>query len=591
MTFMDFAWRRPASSSSRPQGASLPLLTVFRRLVPLWLLLLTAPALRAANIEVSLDRNPVPVNESFTLTFSADESPDGEPDFSPLQARFEVLNQSQSSQFSIVNGRATRRLNWQLQVMAKQAGTLDIPAIAFGSDRSRPFAVTVTHGAVRSRQGGEARIFLEADIEPKNPYVQAQAILTLRVLSRVAFSGDLAQPEVPDAVVVKLEDDREYVTLRDGVQFRVDERRYAVFPQKSGPLTIGPVNLTAQLGAASFGPFFRAPARQQRLHSDPLTVNVRPIPAAFTGKHWLPVASLDLSETWTPAKLEVAAGDPVTRSIRVQARGASVGMLPELIAGEMSAADLRQYPDQPVTQEEVSADGLRSQREQKIALMAARPGTFALPAVEIPWWNTVTDRMEVARLPERTLSILPAAGAEVAAPPVEPVAKPESPAPAPSAETASQLPPPVFENPWFWMALVMGAGWLLTGLAWWWRSSRAGTRGMAVGNSSPVPSEKALLRSVEQACKNNDPRAAHAALQQWARQRWPEAISPWVALLQCADPTLRLQMIALSRALYSVSAGGWTGGHLLDALKTSFCIKAGHDAGRETGPLEELNPI
>ena len=113
-----------------------------------WLLaslLLWAHPAFAAQIELTLDRNPVPLNESFTLTFTANESPDDDPDFSPLQANFEVLNQSQSSQMSIVNGRATRDISWQVQVMAKKSGTLEIPAIAFGRDTSKPFAVTITH--------------------------------------------------------------------------------------------------------------------------------------------------------------------------------------------------------------------------------------------------------------------------------------------------------------------------------------------------------------------------------------------------------------------------------------------------------------
>ncbi|MFM8443580.1 MAG: BatD family protein, partial [Methylococcus sp.] len=217
-----------------------------------WLLavlIAMANPLLAAEIQLSLDRNPVPINESFTLTFTADAEPDGDPDFSPLEDQFEILNQGQSSQFSIINGKASRQVTWQLQVIAKQPGTLQIPSIAFGSDRSRPFSVTVTNGAVRGKQGGEASLYLEAEAEPKNPYVQAQVILTIRVLSRVAFSGDLSQPEIPDAVVEKLDEDREFVSLRDGVQFKVNERRYAVFPQKSGRLTIGPINLTAQLAA------------------------------------------------------------------------------------------------------------------------------------------------------------------------------------------------------------------------------------------------------------------------------------------------------------------------------------------------------
>jgi len=356
-------------------------------------LIAMANPLLAAEIQLSLDRNPVPINESFTLTFTADAEPDADPDFSPLEDQFEILHQGQSSQFSIINGRASRQVTWQLQVIAKQPGALQIlPSIAFGSDRSRPFSVTVTNGAVRGKQGGEASLYLEAEAEPKNPYVQAQVILSIRVLSRVAFSGDLSQPEVPDAVVEKLDEDREFVSLRDGVQFKVNERRYAVFPQKSGRLTIGPINLTAQLaaGGGGYGPFFRPSTRQQRLHSDPIDLNVRPIPAQFTGKQWLPAASLALDDQWLPAELKAPGGEPLTRTLTVKAEGITAGMLPDLAAAVPASGDLKQYPDQPVTREDKTASGLVSQRQQKTALIATRPGAYPAPAVEIPWWNTRT---------------------------------------------------------------------------------------------------------------------------------------------------------------------------------------------------------
>ena len=42
----------------------------------------------AAGVQVSIDRNPVQVNESFQLDFSLDADPDRDPDFSALQHDF-----------------------------------------------------------------------------------------------------------------------------------------------------------------------------------------------------------------------------------------------------------------------------------------------------------------------------------------------------------------------------------------------------------------------------------------------------------------------------------------------------------------------
>ena len=51
----------------------------------------------AADIRVSVDRNPVSVDESFQITFTASQSPDDDPDFSPLEQDFNIINQSNRS--------------------------------------------------------------------------------------------------------------------------------------------------------------------------------------------------------------------------------------------------------------------------------------------------------------------------------------------------------------------------------------------------------------------------------------------------------------------------------------------------------------
>lgn len=555
-------------------------------------LIMMANPLLAAEIQLSLDRNPVPINESFTLTFTADAEPDADPDFSPLEDQFEILHRGQSSQFSIINGKASRQVTWQLQVIAKQPGALQIPSIAFGSDRSRPFSVTVTNGAVRGKQGGEASLYLEAEAEPKNPYVQAQVILTIRVLSRVAFSGDLSQPEAPDAVIEKIGEDREFVSLRDGVQFKVNERRYAVFPQKSGRLTIGPINLTAQLaaGGGGYGPFFRPSTRQQRLHSDPIDLNVRPIPAQFTGKQWLPATSLTLDDQWLPAELKVPGGEPLTRTLTVKAEGVTAGMLPDLAAAVPAGADLKQYPDQPITREDETAYGLVSQRQQKTALIATRPGAYTAPAVVIPWWNTRTDTLELTRLPARTLTVLPAPGMAAPEPP---------PTPATTQAAGSRLeeiPPSggVGETPTpglaYGLALFLGLGWLATALAWW--HSRRG------GPNLPVPAdqgrqtvgavgESRAFKALERACRAHDPVAARKALLEWAAHRWPEAST--ASRLECLTQVLGSEMTVLNRQLYAADASCWQGTGLWERCKTvaGTTVKPKR-ATRASGELEPL---
>ncbi|MGZ8947503.1 MAG: BatD family protein, partial [Methylococcaceae bacterium] len=193
----------------------------------------------AAQIAVSLDRNPVGLNESFQIIFTATESPDDDPDFSPLEQDFSILNQSHTSSSSWINGKASRTIQWRLDVMAKNAGSLIVPPINFGSDVSDTTTVLVTQKATNKPADTDEDLFLEVEATPENPYVQSQILYTLRVYTRVEIAeARLNEPELADAVIEKLGEDNNYNTQIKGVDYSVTERKYAIFPQKSGPLTI-----------------------------------------------------------------------------------------------------------------------------------------------------------------------------------------------------------------------------------------------------------------------------------------------------------------------------------------------------------------
>ena len=111
-----------------------------------WILLPTLVlfcGLVQAEVTISIDRNPVHINESFQLVFETDESTDRDPDFSPLQQHFRILSRSQSNNISIINGKYQRILKWNLQLMPTQEGDFILPTIKFGKHESKSFLVTV----------------------------------------------------------------------------------------------------------------------------------------------------------------------------------------------------------------------------------------------------------------------------------------------------------------------------------------------------------------------------------------------------------------------------------------------------------------
>jgi len=177
-------------------------MTSDKLLIPLLLFLMIASGLlRAGTIEVTTDRDRVSMNESFNITFRAEGSVDGDPDFSPLEKNFQTLSTSQSSNFSLINGELERSKTWTLTVLPRYSGNLTIPSIAFGSDKSPRSSIQVVEEETGQDADSKGEIFLRADVSSQTPYVQAEVIYTLKLYRAVPTSNAvLDDPDTPRTI-------------------------------------------------------------------------------------------------------------------------------------------------------------------------------------------------------------------------------------------------------------------------------------------------------------------------------------------------------------------------------------------------------
>ena len=580
---------------------SLHLRTVF-----IFMLTLLSMAVHATTITVSTDRDPAVLNESFVMTFRSDGSVDGDPDFSPLNRNFRILSTGQSSNMTIINGKVSSSKTWNLNVIARRTGMLRIPTIAFGSDRSTPSIINVVKQAPgNATSSNDREIFLEVDATPKDPYVQSEVIYTVRLFRSVSTANaSLSDPpnvSGATAVVEKLGNDKSYDTNRGGKAFNVVERRYAIYPQGSGSLTIEPVVFQGQIsnGMSFFSnPFGRQP-RTVVVQSDPITLNVRAIPKTFTGGQWLPAKDITLTEEWSQYPLKFKVDEPLTRTITITAKGLTSSQLPEL--PKWQSPDFKQYPDQPKLQDDKRSSGVIGKRVEKIAMIPNRAGTYTLPEVNIPWWNTVTNKLEYATLPEREIEVVgPASSQNTNIPgPVPPTVANINPAnvkatpDTPGGKTAPSQP--VKSNPgylptnlWQWLCLLLFVIWVATLVVW--RFSKKAAKSSNQEDSGKL-TQRALIKELKQACLANNPAGAKEKLMQWGRMVWPERPPASIGEVanRCTE-SLAVEIRLLNNALYSRTGGDWRGQDLWRAFEQE--IKKIQDRPvRDKGKLEPLFKI
>lgn len=546
----------------------------------------------AADITVHTDRNPAVLQESFQLIFEATGGVDDDPDFSPLEKDFQVLSTSTSTSMNIVNTQITRTKQWRLTLMPVNAGNLVIPAISFGRDKSPQTSLTVIQAGNAAPGQDSPDIFIDVEAVPVSAYVQSEVIYTVKLYRAVATSNEtLSEPDVSQgsAIIELLDADRSHDTFVQGRRYAVFERSYAIYPQVSGNLLIGPARFQGQLSAASpfsldpFGPGGRTIVRQ----SEAIELQVDPVPAAYRDGYWLPAKDVKLTEKWSKNPLDLLPNEPVTRTITLAAQGLTASQLPEM--QELLPDGFRQYPDQPELENRKTAEGITGVRQQKNAIIPARPGEYTLPEISLPWWNTETQALEYAVLPERRVQVAAAA-------PDATIDTPLFPAPAIDTPVQEQAAPETGETSvaptdasagisiWQWLTCILAVAWLAT--LGYILKNRNGSR--AESPPSQTENVRETRKALERACRDDDPERAKTALLQWAKVR-PQGspASSLGDLEKRGGEKLAAEIRNLSRRLYARNAEHWRGEPLwqafLDEEKSTVA-----ETNTERGKLEPL---
>jgi hypothetical protein len=537
------------------------------RWMTLVLLLMLSMQTNAATLTARVDRTQLSLDETVELTLeTADATAFGKPDLRPLDNLFKVFATRQINQLSGANGEARAISQWQITLQPLQTGYIIIPPLQLGNALSQPITLHVSEPSAGS---GEvlAPIFIDASLDTEMAYVQAQVLLTLRIYHSVSLYDDstLSPLQMSDALVERLGEPRTYEKDINGVRHGVIEIRYAIFPQKSGDLTIPAQLFSATAVAPANGDYYGSRyGRSTQVKSPTIPLVVKPKPADYpVDAPWLPARSLTLVEAWSPQPAEAQMGESLTRSILLKADGLTSSQLPPI--GSTQVPGLRSYPDQPTLTDEVTAHGVSGNREQREALVATHSGDFQLQPVELVWWNTVEDRLERSVLPARTLQV--AENPDLQQPAIETPDAPEQP-------DVVRLWPWQLSSALLAMTTLLGFGlWLHA------RSQPAVTRTAQAG-----PTPRSLLDDLKRACLANDTQATRHALDAWARQQ-PETLADMAERFMPLSEALD----GLNGALYSETGQRWQGEALWQAIQSLPASQSG-DTEQEASALPPLYP-
>ena len=436
------------------------------RICILLAVLLLWPVSLLAATRAWLEQPQVTLGQAVTLNVETD-AVSATPDLTPLMRDFEVEGQSDSRSVRMVNGRMSASTTFSLTLRPRRAGTLAIPALQVGNERTAPLTLEVSATAT-ARAASNGLVFVETEVDDPNPYVQQSVGVTVRLYYATPLVSGQLDLDPPDGALLQrvgeiVQSSREI----DGRRYSTAERRFLLVPERSGALIVPGARFEGRGAGGWMDDLLGGNSRQVNITGAPRTLQVRPQPAGAP-QPWLPVRDLRMRYTAVPQQLRT--GEAGTLTIETTVVGATQAQLPELPMPSIPGAQV--FAEPPQFDERFVGGTPQVTLTRRYSVVPSQAGRLVVPGTAMAWWDVRAGAARRATLPDLTLPVVVGTGS----PPSVPVAG--------AARGAATLPAGtdddillegeqgVPSHLWPWLAAGFAVLWLITLL--WALTRRAG---------------------------------------------------------------------------------------------------------------------
>lgn len=529
-------------------------------------------------VETQLSADKINLGDTVTVSYSIDDDLRTSPDYSALETDFYILSRNYGTAVNMINGNIKSQTFWRLTLEPKKKGTLIIPEIQFGDAKSSARQLIVeenSKASVNTQQ--DAPAFVQAMISTKKPYVQSQVVYTFKLFYRAQFENPrLDIPQIEDATFVQFDDVKQYQTKINGKPYMVIEKSFAFFPKTPGKLIVP----AARFRALSYNandtrldnPFVITATKPVSLATDVFKLTVQNIPDEFSGKIWLPANKLILSEKWSHDPKQWELGNPLTRTITVEAKGLRADQLPDLLIDQIAGVNV--YVDPPKRSNKMQDNEVIGILEQKVTYIPNVSQSVTIPALKINWWNLSKNTNAVAQLPSFTIRVHRQIETKIEDHPkfldtnlaqYQPISVPLP----NSVATLKSKAIPFYLSIWFWVAIILFILWIMTiGFIWFKKwiikfpSNRLSKRKHAEASSLSDITETGFTK----ACAEGNAMLAQRYLLSWAKKSLPDTPLNLETLRELnTDPDFKRALEGLEQAIYAKKTLRWDGSVLLAA--------------------------
>jgi hypothetical protein len=433
---------------------------------------------------------------------------------------------------------------------------------------------------VAASAGAEVRI--DASAEPDGDVYLGQRVdLIVDIRTDTWFTTAPRYPELKiDGTIALLPGafGTNFTERERGTTWAGQRRRYVLFPQRVGQLTVPPIDVPLAVstdGKAGDVQIATTPA---------VTINVVAPPGSEDVPAFVTTPRLRVTEEWDGEIDELKVGDAITRRITQSADDVFALLLPAIEFGEIEGFGV--YPGTPELDDRVNRGNYSAVRTDQVTYVMQGEGEYVIPAIELHWFDLGKKRMTTETLDALEVTVLPNPDAVLGE---EELAEEEL-----STGTRDTLRGALdwFADNIHWLTLFAGALFALRSL--WRRFVPGWIRSIREARERRRRSEARYFDELLRAVRSGDEDNAVACFWRWA-DRLPGRSAP-LTLAELADESGSQEFARTMREFevrrYGRSEGG-AGSRIraadLKKLRRSWLRQRHRPASREQG-TDRLNP-
>lgn len=391
-----------------------------------------ANAQSSVDISASVSENKVFTGERINLSIeiSGDFNNVSRPELPTDIPGFRLLSNtpSTSRSFSFINGESSTTYTYSYYLIAQSEGTHRIPEITVNIDDTE-YTTQALHVEIVDRNTSantpsskRPDIFLQLEVSDETPVTGQQLIVDVVLFFKSGLEVNSYQP-VPGWKAEgfwkeELENTRRpqaSSVILEGVRYRKARLlQFALFPTKSGELTISPYEIVVSVRSSnnrgdSYSSFFGGLGTNQRqveLESAPLTVNVDDLPAISEGNYLGAVGKFNVSREINTTETMVGESIEITTTI------SGTGNIPLISKPDFDLPEgLEIYDPQETSNLNRRNQQISGTKVYKDIIIARSPGSYTIPGETVAYYNPSANNYVKRTLPALSFTAKPNPGA------------------------------------------------------------------------------------------------------------------------------------------------------------------------------------